>query len=543
MEPELPDVEALLPAVLLAPTFECRGVPGVCPQDLAQVFDVRSSGFTLCARVRASGEHGDCRILQKGTAPAGWILVAPSRAGMVNFRSGEREKKLSDDAPAPVEEVAVPEPVDPKAKRKPSKDAKKGAAAAPVEAEVVPVVTDDFGTTRLDDGQWHHVAVVFRSGRIFCYVDGRPDGDIGMDVIAAPTAPLLMGPEQGEGAESAETATPPSGLQDVQIYSSALSNEQILGLATESKEISPDISLPFSPWEVKDFWQLLVAGKQSDAEGPVPSAARSLASECLGLGKDPSRSFQDEVICDFFVNLLVYAQSICLTPRKTAVFGAIMQRLFTCMFRQSKTTSCVGEPFSASECFLEYKRLLLDYAATAAGALSSVPSKRLQIFSIADVKRLTEYVSGTLFQHFFLYQCVIVNPQDSRITYTSAMLEQPRCPPVLRQGKLQPPKQDASAIAAQRKPSGVDADGQSVQSGPGTARGPGDGASAAGVEVPDGEEMTADATQMPGRTHPGAMQDAHPHDVLDYMVAEGAKAVEQQIESSIKARDEALTKT
>merc|ERR1719453_2649210 len=147
--------------------------------------------------------------------------------------------------------------------------------------------------SRLDNGEWHHVAVTFRGGRIFAYADGRPDGDIGMEVVASPVAPLIMGPEMVDG-ESGESA--PTGLIDVQVFSSALTDEQILGLATESKAISSDLTLPMTPWQVSDFWQLQAGGKQAASS----SSGRSLASDCLGLGKDPCRSFQDEVICDFF---------------------------------------------------------------------------------------------------------------------------------------------------------------------------------------------------------------------------------------------------
>jgi len=389
-----------------------------------------------------------------------------------------------------------------------------------------------FGVTRVDDGQWHHIAVLFKEDRIYCYVDGRIDGSVGQQVHAATTSPLLMGPEASE--EGADNVA--DRLQDVQVYSFPLSDEQILGLATECKDLNSGITLPFSPWQVRDFWKLqaeqhaLGAEKQAGA-----AAARQLASECLALGGDPTRAFQDEVICDFFVNLLDFAQSICLTARKTAVFAAIMQTIFVAMFRRSKTSLCVGEPFSASECFLEYKRLLLDHAATSAGTLATVPPRRLQIFSTADVKKLTEFVSGTLFQHFFLYQCVIVSPQDMKTSYASVILEQPRGPPQLNKGKVMPKKQDAAASTAQQKPKSEDVFCSEAGE---TEKRAGEGA--APVQSALGEDTPADATQVPGRLNKENMRD---DELLDFMVAEGSKAVHDHIEAQIQARDEALQKS
>jgi hypothetical protein len=472
------------------------------------------------------------------------MFTAPSReGGKVAFQAGEREK----DAQAAATEEALPDAAEErkpsKEERKPSKPKKGGKAAdePPPAAEVAApeIPSADIGGTRLDDGVWHHVAVTFRSGRIYAFADGRPDGDAGMEVVASPLSPLLMGAEADHN-ENGDASHPPEGLMDVQVYSSALSDDQILGLATESKDLPSGMILPLTPWQVKDFWQL----HAKPEDGGQRSEARALASECLGLGKDACRSFQDEVICDFFVSLLEYAQSICLTARKTAVFVGIMQFIFTSMFRRSKTSACVGEPFSSSECFLEYKRLILDHAATAAGALSTAPPRRLQIFSTGEVKRLTEYVSGTLFQHFFLYQCVLVNPQDANISYASAKLEAPRCPPVLRKAKLLPPKQEPG-VATLRKPYPGDADGQSDPSqdpaGVSVAGSGPTGYDAEGGKV--GDEAAADATQLLGRVRtstPGGSGKEEDH--LEFLVAEASKAVHEHVEASIQASDELLFK-
>lgn len=532
-----PDPVPELPAALLEPAFECWGAPtSSCPQDLGQVFDVNTdAGFTICARVRvwSSLPPGGLRIFQKGEPPNGWMFSAPNTDGFLAFQAGALKK---EEAPA----LLTEEPAADGSKRPSVAEedggSKRGSVAEPPAETVEPSEpTIDLGpfvsSTKVDDGAWHHVAVTWRGGRIVAYVDGRPDGQTGIEVAAAPSAALLLGPELADGAAE--------GLKDVQVFSTALSDAQLLGLATESRELPTGLSLPFTHREVRDFWRL--HGGSEGTPGDV-SAARALAAGCLGLGQAPSREFQDEVICDFFVNLLEHAQSLCLTSRKSAVFIAIMQFVFNSMFRRSKTTACVGESFSSSECYLEYKRLMLDHAATAAGALSSVPPKRLQIFSVGEVKLLTEFVAGTLFQHFFLYQCVLVSPQDADVRYTSVTLECPRAPPPLRKAKL---RHDGGRLAkkknadSQRGSPAGDADAKSTASvvEDGAAEG---GADANATEGGEGvAEQAADATQMPGSLAAATGASKEDED-LDFLVSEASKAAEQAIEASIQTRDEAL---
>jgi len=373
------------------------------------------TGFTLCARVKRNADtEGSGRILQKGDPPQGWLFAAPDENGVVSFRAAATESR-------------------PRLESRQSQG----------EGSEVPASTDERaassagGEKRIDDGEWHHVAVVFRSeGFLRVFVDGIPDGDdMAMQVVPVPEFPLELGIGPGQ------TAT---DIKDVQAFSDALSDAQIFGLATNSKDLCTGICLAMMPEEVVQYQKIKVEPGDAE-EGSNGSAARELVSSALVLSPDADRPVQFEVTCSLYEDLLRYAQSICLTPRKTAVMVAILRSILSLMQTRSKTTTCVGEPASISECFHEYKRLLLAHtfaAATAATAQKDLtqdpdPSiATLGVFTLPEVRLLTEFMTGTLFQHFLLYQCVLVCPQDSLLKLVEVGLERPRAPPDLRTGKL-----------------------------------------------------------------------------------------------------------
>lgn len=405
-----------LPAVLLSPAWEHRGAAE--PAELNQSFDVPAASlggcFSLCASVQSSSEAASVdagRILQKGEAPAGWLFAAPgsSGAGVVAFAAGPRE------ASGVIEE-----------------DAGQDAEAAVLRR------ADDVGRTRVDDGQWHHVAVVFAcstatssgaSGRLRVFVDGQLDGEVVLEVSPAPSACLMLG-------APAEVAAPAS-LRDVQAFSIALTDQQVADIAGKRRDLPTGIPLVFLPAQVAEYWRLRASAPDEATTSPLSGGgdeARTYVQDALELNLVRSRDFQDDVTSSLFVDLLNYAQSICLTPRKTAVFTSIMHHILATMRWRSETTTCVGEPYSLSECFAEYKRLLV--AHTFAAAANGHAKDRLGVFKLPEVRRLTDFVSSTLFQHYCLYQNVLVCLQESVTRHAEVVLEHPLPPPDLRRAKL-----------------------------------------------------------------------------------------------------------
>mmetsp|Transcript_49673 Transcript_49673/g.100056 ORF Transcript_49673/g.100056 Transcript_49673/m.100056 type:complete len:110 (+) Transcript_49673:366-695(+) len=107
------------------------------------------------------------------------------------------------------------------------------------------------------------------------------------------------------------------------------------------------------------------------------------------------------------------------------------------MHDRSETTVRVGEPCSASECFLEFKRLILAHTCAAPGV--QAPGT-FGVFTLPEVRLLTDFVSTSLFQHYVLYQCVLGCPQASVTRRMEVSLERPRRPPDLNCAKLKAQK-------------------------------------------------------------------------------------------------------
>eukprot|EP00933_Yihiella_yeosuensis_P037165 TRINITY_DN3104_c0_g1_i2.p1 TRINITY_DN3104_c0_g1~~TRINITY_DN3104_c0_g1_i2.p1 ORF type:complete len:179 (-),score=30.25 TRINITY_DN3104_c0_g1_i2:378-914(-) len=110
--------------------------------------------FTMCAWVKCQpNDDQGGRLLSKRSGSAGWEFVAPRSNGLISFYgAGEHF---------------------------------------------------DVGTTRVDDGSWHHVAVTYNAhnGRMEAFVDGVPDGTFTKSGVGAgcPEAQLWVGARNPEG--------------------------------------------------------------------------------------------------------------------------------------------------------------------------------------------------------------------------------------------------------------------------------------------------------------------------------------------------------
>lgn len=402
------------PAVFLSPNWaSAEEVADVV--DCGDAFDVPavSGAFSLCARVRRpeEGAAEGGRILSKGELPDGWLFAA---ATTVSFS-------------------VAPAPEPPKAEEG-AEDAGEEAPQPPREAGPP---TQVVGSTAVNDGEWHHVAAVIEGGLVSLFVDGCPDGEaIALEVHAAPGQPLLLGPAEAEIAAGA-------GLKDVQAYASALTPEQIHGLATGSKDLGTGLSLSLMPEQVTEYRNLKA---ESGADDEGLEAPRALLASA-GLGDRLGRAFQQEVVLDLFDDLMAYAESMCLTTRKTAVMVRILQEILEMMHLKSKSAKRLGETSSIYECFQEFKRLLLAHSFAATQTARKIVDKEkvpadatlaLGVFTLSEVRLLTEFLTGALFQQFLLYQCVLVAPQDNVTTMVEVSVPPPARPPNLQVAKPKP---------------------------------------------------------------------------------------------------------
>lgn len=365
-----------------------------------------SMDFSMAAYVmRPSEVEAESRIISSN----GWMLAAGAK---VRFATGGAMEQRSEEPP---EDAPDAPPVEP-----------------PGGSEIV-------GVTSIDDGQWHHVAVVFKAetGTAQLFVDGQWEGEEMVEVADTESSgPVVLGQDEGE--------TPHS--KDFKVFWKALSPWQINGLMTDSKDLGTGLTLSMLPDQVDEYWRL----KAEDAEGARALLQQTVAADPL------QREFQQEVLLDLFEDLMTYAKTICLTSRKTSVFVQILKQLLDMMYCESETLRGCGETTSIYECFQACKRMLVahSHAAFATAKSSSQdgdPSMAtLGVFRSADVRLLTEFVTGALFQQFLLYQKVLICPEDSVTSYAEVELVQPLPPQDLKKAVSKKKAEQARARNAKR---------------------------------------------------------------------------------------------
>eukprot|EP00929_Paragymnodinium_shiwhaense_P054185 TRINITY_DN27151_c0_g1_i1.p1 TRINITY_DN27151_c0_g1~~TRINITY_DN27151_c0_g1_i1.p1 ORF type:complete len:529 (-),score=136.19 TRINITY_DN27151_c0_g1_i1:66-1652(-) len=512
---------AACPAPLLQPLWDSVA-SNASPGELGDLFEVGSlPGFTLCARVRQAAGAGPCRILRKGEAPNGWEFSAPGGSGatgVVAFASGEREAQtLPEVAEIPAGDVEPARQESAASKRSSSKVSKAGSQEGGGDARQ----ETDVGFTRIDDGNWHHVAVVFEDGRLRAYVDGQPDGDVTLKVHAAPGMPVVFGnATSADGADDAQGGE----MKDVQVFGDALMDNQILDLCSQSLLLPTGISLQLTPKDVTDFWRLLKEGEPAKEGLRGTQAARNLVIEKLQLTREPGEELQEEVMCNFFVDLLIYISSILLSARKASVFVSVMSTILAAMRTRSQTSTCIGEPLTVAECFAEYKRLLVAHAvgSNAAGSFG--------VFSVPDIRQLTDFVSGTLFQHYVLYMCVLVRPTRDITRHTDAKIERPAPPPTLQTAKLVT-KEEMHRLTGRP--------GVSVPQGPSRSMSIDQTMPAGGAGASASADPTA--TQLPQAEEAADPEEPDPPgEDLEAVVAHASRKAEKQLVASINEHDKTL---
>jgi len=166
-------------------------------------FDI-SGPFTIMASIRVSGDSDNKgRILARRKGNRGWEFVAPRYNGRVSFFASG--------------------------------------------------IHQDIGQSRVNDGEWHNVAVSFDGRFITAFVDGNCDGAKQWEKVGSsglPHEPLWLGARQGNG-------DPFDGdFKDVQFFDVALSEEQIQEVLSDRFEATqgPGYTLqgPYRPYQFVD---------------------------------------------------------------------------------------------------------------------------------------------------------------------------------------------------------------------------------------------------------------------------------------------------
>jgi len=218
-----------------------------------------------------------------------------------------------------------------------------------------------------------------------------------------------------------------------------------------------------------------------------------------------------------------------MTPLKAAVIAGVMRGVFAAMHLRSTTTKRVGEPSSASEVFLEFKRLLMVH--TFAAAEKQEPGK-LGVFTLLDVRLLSSMVSGGLFQHFVLYQCVLVCPQESIVHRAEVSVQAPQPPPDLARGKLtarRTSKGRASQLSSKRSSAAGEVGEQP--------------AGAQDLEADETEQLPAGSSEAgdpADKTLPAAADGALPQEEESVFIGRRLAEAEAEVEALIENRNDAL---
>jgi len=150
-----------------------------------------NGSFTMCARIRVNGpdKTQGGRILAKRDGMQGWEFVAPRCNGLVSFFGGGKHVNL--------------------------------------------------GTTRVDDGEWHHVAVTHNgTDTMRAFVDGRFEGmDVNVNVFDV-NSDLWLGARQGTADEFK------GDFKEDGVWNRELSDEQITRLAAVENAAKPAAAAP-----------------------------------------------------------------------------------------------------------------------------------------------------------------------------------------------------------------------------------------------------------------------------------------------------------
>ncbi|MBE0537231.1 MAG: LamG domain-containing protein [Phycisphaerae bacterium] len=97
------------------------------------------------------------------------------------------------------------------------------------------------GTRNVNDGQWHHVAGTYDGKTIKVYVDGILDvSGVGGGPVALETVPIMIGGNADTAGDGYRTWK--GAIDDVRVYTYALSDAEIAALASEGINLVPYIN-------------------------------------------------------------------------------------------------------------------------------------------------------------------------------------------------------------------------------------------------------------------------------------------------------------
>ena len=129
--------------------------------------------------------------------------------------------------------------------------------------------------------------------------------------------------------------------------------------------------------------------EQTDGDGEIEARKVAVCARALGL-EHASNNARSEIIVDFCHGILGFCQESGFRDEQTVAFFAVMKRVFD------------ADP---TEAFAVFKNLILEMSVVS-------DSGEEAIFSPADVKKTSAFVSRTLMRNIKAYSYVLRHPQE-----------------------------------------------------------------------------------------------------------------------------------
>lgn len=137
---------------------------------------------------------------------------------------------------------------------------------------------------------------------------------------------------------------------------------------------------------------------------PTKEAARARLAKAIGIDQDEGRPYDAfspaEVEADLHFYNFLFCHSCNFAPEKTSCFLSIMKQVFTAV---------VDERLDHGGAFDLLKALLLRHSVPR-------PPWSVAVFSLNDLKVITDYVVNTFFRHYKLYQFVYVTHRQLELS-------------------------------------------------------------------------------------------------------------------------------
>jgi hypothetical protein len=160
----------------------------------------------------------------------------------------------------------------------------------------------------------------------------------------------------------------------------------------------------------------------------VEDPAERINTLCKFLGiKRYKSNARAAIFVDFcFLNLVYCTEQANYDNEKTSAFFSIMKQIFEEATEKDETGELVGMEAS----FKSFKVLILKHS------VEDPEVESVGVFSVADVQKMTDFVTKSFFRHFKSYQYAFSELQETEVCVKELIVETPLAPPPLDDAEM-----------------------------------------------------------------------------------------------------------